>query len=165
MKTILLIRHAKSSWDHPGMDDADRPLNERGKKDAPEMARRLKEKGIRIGLFVSSPAKRAKKTAKYFAEAYGLEKDAIVLIEALYHAPPSVFAETIAALPGEHSTVAIFAHNPGITEFASSLTDVRIDNMPTCSVFAVSADAGSWEDFMKGDKKFLFFDYPKNPQH
>src|SRR4051794_9695084 len=75
MKTLILVRHAKSSWDQPGVSDIDRPLNERGKSDAPQMAKRLKERNIKIDLFISSPAKRAKKTAKYFAEEYDQKKD------------------------------------------------------------------------------------------
>ncbi|MGZ5287079.1 MAG: SixA phosphatase family protein, partial [Flavisolibacter sp.] len=84
MKTLLLVRHAKSSWDTPGMKDFDRPLNERGKQDAPEMAKRISDKGINIDLFVSSTAKRAKKTAQYFAETFGEKKAEIKLVDELY---------------------------------------------------------------------------------
>ena len=163
MKTLLLVRHAKSSWDDPEMKDFDRPLNDRGKKDAPEMAQRLKDKGLKIDLFVSSPAKRAKKTAKIFAEVYDVKKDDIQLVEELYHASPSAFTKAIAELANKQDVVAVFSHNPGITEYASSLTNVRIDNMPTCSVFAVQADVDSWSGFEEAEKSFLFFDYPKNP--
>jgi phosphohistidine phosphatase len=163
MKTLILVRHAKSSWDQPGLSDFERPLNERGKKDAPEMAKRLKEKGISIDQFVSSPARRARKTAKYFAEEFGVKKDDIKMVEALYGADPSAFLETISKLHDDHDTVIIFSHNPGITEFASSLTKVRVDEMPTCAVFAVQADKDHWREFDSAEKKFLFFDYPKNP--
>lgn len=163
MKTLILIRHAKSSWDSPGLSDFDRPLNERGKADAPEMAKRLKEKNIDVDLFVSSPAKRAKKTAKYFAEAYDEKKGEILLIDDLYLATQPSFINAVTALDDKHETAALFSHNPGITEFASSLTKVRIDDMPTCAMFALQAETDSWKDFMKAEKKFLFFDYPKNP--
>ncbi len=163
MKTLLLVRHAKSSWDTPGMKDFDRPLNERGKADAPEMAKRVKDKGINIDLLVSSPAKRAKKTAQYFAEVFGEKKAEIKLVDELYLAAPEAFIKTIHTLDDHSSSVAMFAHNPGITEFASSLSNVRVDDMPTCAVFAVQADVNHWKDFMQADKKFLFFDYPKNP--
>src|SRR5215212_7629717 len=112
MKTLILVRHAKSSWDTPGLSDFDRPLNERGKKDAPEMAKRVKEKDIKIDQFVSSPAKRAKKTAKYFAEEFNADKNDIKLEEELYLATPSAFSNTIDKLDDEHKTVAMFAHNP-----------------------------------------------------
>jgi phosphohistidine phosphatase len=163
MKTLILVRHAKSSWDTPGLSDFDRPLNERGKKDAPEMAERLKEKGIKVDRFVSSPAKRAKRTARYFAEEFGADKDDIKLVEDLYLATPEAFASAILNLNDKDEIVALFAHNPGITEFASSLTNVKIDDMPTCAMFGVQADTEKWSEFEKAEKKFLFFDYPKNP--
>lgn len=163
MKTLLLVRHAKSSWDQPGLSDFDRPLNDRGKKDAPEMAKRLKEKGLEIELFVSSPARRARKTAKYFASEFNVSKEDIVLVEDLYLATAEAFVKTVTGLPDKADVVAVFSHNPGITEFASSLTNVRIDDMPTCAVFAVTADTGKWAHFPAAEKNFLFFDYPKNP--
>ena len=163
MKTLLLVRHAKSSWDASGISDFDRPLNERGKKDAPQMAKRLKDKAIEIDLFVSSPAKRARKTAKYFAAEFEVKKDGIQFVDDLYLASPSAFQKTITDLSDKKNTVAIFSHNPGITEFANALTNVRIDDMPTCSVFAIHVDTDSWSDFENAEKKFLFFDYPKNP--
>jgi phosphohistidine phosphatase len=163
MKTLILVRHAKSSWDQPGLSDMDRPLNERGKADAPEMAKRLKEKGIEIDLFVSSPAKRARKTAKYFAEEFDAKKTEIKIVEDLYLATPTAFSDTLSALDDDCNTIALFSHNPGITDFASSLTNVRIDDMPTCAVFGVQAETDHWSAFEKAEKKFLFFDYPKNP--
>jgi phosphohistidine phosphatase len=163
MKTLLLVRHAKSSWANEGQADFDRPLNDRGKKDAPEMAKRVQAKLPKIDLFVSSPAKRACKTAKYFAECFDVKKDDILLIDSLYHASASTMYQAVAGLPDKAGSIALFAHNPGITEFVNMLTSVRIDNMPTCSVFAVSAECSSWMEFVSAPKMFLFFDYPKNP--
>lgn len=145
------------------MSDFDRPLNERGKKDAPLMAKRLKDKDIKVDLFVSSPAKRARRTAKLFAEEWKVGKEDIRLMDALYLSGFTTFQQTVASLPKEADTIALFSHNPGITVYANSLTNVRIDDMPTCSLYAVSADVNSWEEFEKAEKKFLFFDYPKNP--
>jgi phosphohistidine phosphatase len=163
MKTLLLVRHAKSSWDDITQKDFDRPLNDRGKRDAPEMAGRVKEKGVKPDLLVSSPAKRAKKTATLFAEQLNLDKDDILLVEGLYEPTKEAFETAIANLPGKADTVAIFSHNPTITEFVNTLSNVRIDDMPTCAVFAVSKDVLHWADFKGGDASFLFFDYPKNP--
>ena len=163
MKTLILVRHAKSSWDQAGLSDIERPLNERGKKDAPEMAQRLKERGVEIDAFVSSPARRAKRTARYFAEAYGREKDDLQLVEALYLATAEAFRDTVSSLDDKHACAALFSHNPGITEFASSLSNVHVDDMPTCAVFAVQSEAETWSEFLHSDIKFLFFDYPKNP--
>ena len=163
MKTLIIIRHAKSSWDSIAQDDRERPLNERGKTDAPEMAARLKAKDLPVDLFVSSPAKRAKKTARYFAEAFKQGKEDVVLVEPLYGADVSTFYHIVSNLEDRYDTIALFSHNPGITEFANSLTGVHVDNMPTCAMFGVQADAESWRFFKESDKKFLFFDYPKNP--
>ena len=164
MKTILLIRHAKSSWDDVALSDFERPLNDRGKRDAPMMARRLTDKKIKIDSFVSSPAKRAKKTAFFFAKEFGVDENDIVYKTELYAAPKDVFYEVIEKLDNSSDHVAVFSHNPGITEFANSLTSVHADDMPTCSIFAVKSDAKKWNDFAASKKEFLFFDYPKSTE-
>lgn len=163
MKTLIVVRHAKSSWDSDSLQDFDRPLNERGKKDAPDMAERLKEKGLKIDALVSSPAKRAKKTAKLFAEGLKIDKEAIVFVDNLYGADVETLYAAVGNLANKYETVALFAHNPGLTDFVNTLTGVRIDNLPTCGVFAVQADTNTWSSFRLSEKSFLFFDYPKNP--
>jgi len=125
------------------------------------MAKRLHKK-LKVDAFVSSPAKRAKKTAELFAEAFGQESKDIIFISALYQAPSSVFFEVVAELDDKYDSVAIFAHNPGITNFANELTDAKVDNMPTCAVFAVNADINKWSAFEKAKKEFVLFDYPKH---
>lgn len=162
MKTLILIRHAKSSWDDAGLSDFERPLNERGKKDAPAMAERLYERGIKIDAFVTSPARRARKTAEQFAKQYKKEKTDLLLKTELYMAGDDAFNSVIEKLDDDFDCVAIFSHNPGLTDFANSLTaDARIDNIPTCGIFAVSIEAKKWNKFRDAKKKFLFFDYPK----
>ena len=162
MKTIFIIRHAKSDQSFFG-NDFERPLNERGKTDAPTMARRLTDKKNKIEGLVSSPAVRAKKTAELFAEVLKIPANEIVFISALYHARAEVFYEVIAALPDTLGSVALFSHNPGITYFVNSLCPkAQVDNMPTCAIFAVTADTTEWTGFTKAKKDFLFFDYPKN---
>ncbi|MHA4809182.1 SixA phosphatase family protein [Flavitalea flava] len=162
MKTLLIIRHAKSSWEQITLSDKDRPLNERGKRDAPEMARRLIKAGIKIDLFVSSPAKRARDTAEFFIREFGGKEKDIVLVPELYHAGIPVFTELVADLDDRYDTVAIFSHNPGITSFVNSLTTARLDNMPTAGVFAVTSPAVNWSEFIAAGTTFLFFDYPKS---
>lgn len=162
MKTVLLIRHAKSSWGDLNLPDFERPLNDRGKADAPKMAKRIYNKDITIDTFISSPAKRAKKTAEIFAERYGLKKSDIVLVPELYHASDLIFFQAISNAPRKSKTIAIFSHNPAITEFANRLTETRIDNMPTCSIFAVQADIKNWAEFEQAPKKLYFFDFPKS---
>ncbi|WP_207491715.1 SixA phosphatase family protein [Aridibaculum aurantiacum] len=161
MKKLLLIRHAKSSWDFYN-EDFDRPLNDRGHKNAPEMAKRLLKQDIKIDAFVSSPAVRALSTAEYFAKAYDVKSKHIITIPSLYHAAPEIFYSVIEELDDELKTVAIFSHNPGITEFANEQTNTRIDNLPTCGIFAIKADIKHWTEFRNGDKDLWFFDYPKS---
>src|SRR5687768_14565502 len=99
MKTVLLVRHAKSSWDDISLSDFDRPLNDRGKKNAPEMAERLSNKDVPIDAFISSPAKRAKKTAEVFAKAYKHDKEDVILVPSLYEAQPENFLKAIEDAP------------------------------------------------------------------
>jgi phosphohistidine phosphatase len=164
MKQLLLVRHAKSSWDDPSLSDFDRPLNDRGKKDAPEMAKRLSDKKVKIDRFVSSPAKRARQTCKYFAKQFDVKKKNVVLEPKLYEATEGTFYEVVKSLKDKWDSVAIFSHNPGITGFANSLTTTRVDDMPTCSVFAIKVDSKKWKDFREAKKEFLFLDYPRNEE-
>lgn len=161
MKTLLIVRHAKSSWDSADISDIDRPLNDRGKRDAPAMAHRLIKAGVTVDRFVSSPAKRARATAELFVHAYGRKGKEIVQIPDLYHADVAIFKDVVTSLDDGDETVAIYSHNPGITAFANVLSDVRLDNMPTCAVFAVKNEVDHWKDFLSGGAKFWFFDYPK----
>jgi len=161
MKTLLIIRHAKSSWDHSILNDMDRPLNDRGKRDAPAMAQRLIRTGVPIDAFVSSPARRARTTAEYFSREFGRSEKDILLVPELYHAPVQIFKEVIARLEDRFGSVALFSHNPGITAFVNTLTSVRLDNMPTCGIFAVTSSTTHWSEFLSADPVFWFFDYPK----
>lgn len=161
MKSLLLVRHAKSSWSDFSISDFDRPLNHRGKKDAPEMAKRLIDKKITVDAFISSPAKRAKKTAEAFVKEFGASKKDILFDEALYLASPSTFIDVISKTEESYGTIAVFSHNEGITSFANMLTDIRIDNIPTCGIFAVRIVSAKWADFESATKEFWFFDYPK----
>jgi phosphohistidine phosphatase len=161
-KTIFLIRHAKSSWADPLLKDFDRPLNERGKEDAPAMAKKIKDKKIIVDALVSSPAKRARQTCKYFAKEFDFKKNKIRLEPKLYEAGEENFYAVIESLKNKWDNVAIFSHNPGITSFANSLTETRIDDMPTCSIFAIKINEDKWKNFRTAKKEFWFFDSPKN---
>jgi len=163
MKTLILIRHAKSDWGVEGLSDSERPLNERGKNDAPEMAKRLKKQGLKIDAFISSPAKRAFRTARFFAKEFDVSKEDIQTEKTLYGALPSQFEQIVASLKDKEDIVALFSHNPGITEYANTLSNIHTDNIPTCGIFAVQAAVEKWGDFTNAEKSFLFYDYPKNP--
>lgn len=164
MKSLLLIRHAKSDWGDLTLKDFDRPLNDRGKRDAPVMAHRLLDKKVKIDAFISSPAKRAKKTAELFASQYKQDKKDIIFFDKLYLADTEAFFDVISQTDDDHSAIAVFSHNEGITTFANQLSDVRVDDMPTCSIFAVKMELKKWKDFREAEKEFWFFDYPKSNQ-
>jgi phosphohistidine phosphatase len=163
MKRLFLIRHAKSSWELLGQSDFDRPLNDRGLRDAPDMAMRLYRKGIELDALVSSPAARAFATAKFFAGQFNFKTKDISLKDQLYHAPAQTFYDVIQHdFKDAWNSVAIFSHNPGITYFVNSLGVATIDNMPTCAIFGVEANTKKWNGFFEAEKHFLLFDYPKN---
>ena len=162
MKQLLLIRHAKSDWNDASLSDFDRPLNDRGKRDAPVMAKRLVDKKVKIDLFISSPAKRAKKTATIFAKEYNVKKEEISLKDKLYEESEETLYDVISKTEDKFNSIAIFSHNPGLTDFANLLTETRIDNIPTCGIFAIKIDIKHWADFKEAKKEFWFFEYPKS---
>ncbi len=162
MKSLFLIRHAKSSWTDITKPDFERPLNDRGKRDAPVMATRLSKRGKFVNVFLSSPANRAKETCKYFCNEYGVSENRIVYNERLYHASVQTFYEVVRGLDDEIRNIAIFSHNPGITDFVNTLCkNVKVDNIPTCGMFGVELNVRNWREFRESENKFLFFDHPK----
>lgn len=161
-RTLVLIRHAKSSWANPLQSDFDRPLNDRGKEQAPAMGKMLKERGIIPDLIISSSAKRTRQTANKIAEAVGYGADDIKWEEKLYHCIPSVFEELIGQISDKIKTVFIVGHNPGITEFVNQLSpDFRIDDMPTCGIAAVHVETKEWSSFNTSKRKVFLFEYPE----
>lgn len=161
MKTLYLIRHAKSSWKQPNLTDHDRPLNKRGKANAPIMGRRIKHKGIVPEMMISSSAKRAYCTAKKIGDEIGYANDHIVLTRDLFHADEDEILEFTRQLNDKHDSVMIFGHNPGFTWFANSLGGLSIDNIPTCGIVAFQIDINNWAELSWGAGQLLFFDYPK----
>ena len=164
MKTLILVRHAKSSHSFGVSSDFDRPLNDRGFREASEMGKKLFKKNTRIDQFVSSPALRAKTTAELFVAEYDRKLKEVLFVPSLYHADPDIFYQVVGKLDDEYDHVALFSHNPGITDFASSLSSAHISHMPTSSVFAVTAPVDSWKDFSSAEKSFLFFYKPEEKQ-
>lgn len=161
LKSLILIRHAKSSWENFDVPDFERPLNDRGRKDAPTMAARMVKAGIKPDILLVSTAKRTRKTAGFFQDAWQLPNDQVRYLDQLYLASPGGFRQIIAELGAEFRTIAIISHNNGLTDFANQLTDTRIDNIPTCGIFAVRAKISDWKEFDQAEKEFWFFDYPK----
>lgn len=161
MKMLYVVRHAKSSWQNPLMDDFDRPLNERGERDAPRMGKRLKEKEITPDLLLSSPAKRALTTCQKIADVLNCSHTKIKTEARLYHASEETILEIIKSCNDKHDVVMYFGHNPGLTDFVNRLTSVLIDNVPTCGVVACSLPIKSWKDLKWEQAKIEFFYYPK----
>lgn len=157
MKTLFLIRHAKSDWTHE-VSDFDRPLNERGHSVAPKMAKFLLDKGFSIDCFISSPAKRALTTCRYFAETFG--NSGIKKVQDLYEPHQEDFVETILNIDDEHNSAALFSHNPTISEFASSLTEETV-NFPTCAVAVFEIYCDEWSQMEGAKKQLTHFFIPK----
>lgn len=159
-KQLLLVRHGKSDWGNLDLKDFDRPLNKRGKENAPEMAERLVNKGFKPDLLVSSPAKRAKSTAKYFAEAYGFEQ--IQYETSIYEANTTGLLKVVNDLADSADKVLMFGHNPGFTDFANELCNADIYNIPTAGMVLITFPFESWQLVSRGTGDLVFFDYPKN---
>lgn len=161
MKMLYLVRHAKSSWDNPDLGDFDRPLNERGKRDAPRMGRRLKEKEIAPDLMLSSPAKRALTTCKEIAKILKYSKDRIKTDKRIYHADEDELLHVLSEVNDNFDVVMLYGHNPGFTNFANLLFDEHIMNIPTCGIVAGKLKIKSWKEIKPGCGKMEFFDFPK----
>ncbi|MBX2963786.1 MAG: histidine phosphatase family protein [Cyclobacteriaceae bacterium] len=161
MKTLIIVRHAKSSWDNPTLSDFNRPLNDRGLHDAPRMAKRFKEKELIPERLISSPAKRAHDTAIIIAGIIGYPETSIIQNKKLYHAEEDEILDVVQGFPEPDDVIMLFGHNPGLTDFANRLMDIHIDNIPTCGVAASSIAVDRWKEVNWSTAKLLFFDYPK----
>jgi len=161
MKKLFVVRHAKSSWDNPDLEDFDRPLNKRGKQDAPEMGGRLSNNIDTPDLLLTSPAKRAKKTASKIAKKIDYNKKDIAKDKRLYHAGIRLIKEVVKEVDDRVDSLMIFGHNPGFTDFVNNISDASIDNIPTCGVVAIEFDISSWKQIDDEKGAVTFFDYPK----
>lgn len=160
LKKIILVRHAKSSWDHPFLNDHDRPLAQRGLDDAPKMAKRLKKRGILPDLILSSTAVRAKETAKITAEILGYSLDEIALDKALFHASPNQILKIIRMQNDAFNSILVFGHNPGFNDLISYLGG-ELDNLPTSGQFGFKLHSAHWADLSPKTAESWFLDFPK----
>ena len=154
MKTLYLVRHAKSSWKDASLDDFDRPLNKRGKHDAPFMAQKLANMGIKPDIILSSPAKRARKTAKAFSKTLDAP---LVFDERLYEAGLRAFEETVLNAFQTYDSVMLVSHNPGLTMFNDDISDRPIFNIPTTGIVAIDFKTQNDIDALKGHQRFFLF--------
>ncbi len=163
MKKITLIRHAKSSWDNPSLRDSQRPLNKRGKRDAPFMSSMMAGRGWAPDQLISSPAVRAYTTAQHFAAALGREASSILQDPGIYEAGMRDILRIIHNLDDSWEHVALFGHNPTFTMVANHFQHGRIiDNVPTCGIVEIEgAQISHWSDFAPDTAQLLHFHYPK----
>jgi phosphohistidine phosphatase len=161
-KELLLVRHAKSSWDDPYLEDHDRPLNERGLRNAPEMGKRLQVSGIHPDVWISSTALRAITTAEILAEQVGFPQDQIQRTKDLYHASATELQEVIAGLDDAIGSAILFGHNPGMTSLVANLYGLPIDNLPTCGVVHLQFREANWKAASSALPARATFDFPKN---
>ena len=165
MKKLFVIRHAKSSWDNPLIKDFDRPLNNRGEKDAPHMAKRLKERRVFADIVISSPANRALTTCKEFCRILQLHEKNIIIVPMLYQATEDDILKVVRNIRDrkgdDDETVFLFGHNSGLTEFVNSLLNEDIDNIPTCGIVCCILKVKTWSEVTWGAGELDFFDYPK----
>jgi phosphohistidine phosphatase len=163
MKRLTLVRHAKSDWSLPGQDDWDRPLNKRGQRDAPEMARRLRSRRLKPELILTSPAVRALTTASVMAHELKVPAAQVMQDERLYLASPADLIAVIRERGGNARHLMVFSHNPGLTECANRLSaGDQIDNLPTCGVFTALYGLDDWSAIDWGRGRDAEFDYPRN---
>lgn len=161
MKKLFLIRHAKSSWDEEGLTDFERPLNKRGKRDAPFMASLLNKEKIIPDFIISSPANRAISTAQIFAEELNYPSEKILIEKIIYLSGIKELEEIVQSIPDTYKTVLLFGHNPSLTYYANHLGNKFIDNIPTCGIVGLEFKNKSWREVERGICKTFFFEYPK----
>jgi len=161
MKQLILIRHAKSSWCHPDLEDMDRPLNPRGRRDAPLMGRVLAKRGFAPQRLITSPALRALRTAEAVAAALGRPESWIGLDARFYHLDAGALLKVIGDLPVAADWVACVGHNPALTDLVNRLTDQQVDNVPTCGVVEMAFETSHWKGLGQVKACRVDIDFPK----
>lgn len=160
-RQLLIIRHGKSSWENEGLDDIDRPLAERGIRNAHDMAQRISDLGQVPELMLSSPASRALNTALIMSRIWTLEADALQIHDPLYLAYISEIDQVISGTPHTIRSLAIFGHNPSFTQYANQFLEEPLDNLPTAGVVIVTLEAEDWKDIRSARVIRTHVDYPK----
>lgn len=161
VRDVCFVRHAKSSWDDPTERDFDRKLDARGRRDAPMMAHKMHELHLVPDLIITSGAKRALKTARYFQEEFGLPDERFEITNDLYEAAPETVYDIVRGAPDHARFIYVFGHNPTLTWVANSIAGVHIDNVPTCGIVHVQVMMDSWKKFKPEHAAFIGFHYPK----
>lgn len=160
-RRLTLLRHAKSSWQDASLQDRERPLNERGEHDAPMMGRRLLARGARPTLILTSPAVRARHTARLIACELNYPREFIQREDELYLATPDGIIAVLARQDDQLRDIIVCGHNPGMTELANHLTGAGIDNVPTCGVVIIDFELPRWANLDGARGELVDFDYPR----
>jgi phosphohistidine phosphatase len=164
MKSLTIVRHAKSSWEERGLSDRERPLNKRGKHDAPIMGKRVAEAGIRPSQIISSPAVRAWTTARIFAKELGYPAEFLQREDGLYLASLDNLLDVIATQDNGFNNLMLFGHNPGLTDLVNYLVPGLTSNLPTSGVVSVNLDCEDWMLYDRPETELVLYDYPKKQQ-
>ena len=162
MKTLYLVRHAKSSWDNANQSDHDRPLNQRGERDAPRMGKRLRKRGDQPEVIISSSAVRALTTASILATALDYPTSDISIEERLYGAEPEDVLSIIGNLDDGIHCAMLVGHNPTFTALINALGRCDLDNVPTCGMAVLTFPIDSWKNMTATQGTLVDFDFPKN---
>lgn len=162
MKLLTLLRHAKSSWKDEDLSDHDRPLNRRGRADAPRMARRLLERSVEPDIILCSTALRARETLSLFTDICALAEHQIEYVDGLYLASASKLASVIAGAPGQCSHLMVVAHNPGLEDLLMQVTSRDDLTMPTCAMAQIRLASDEFN--LAASPELLWFDYPKRTE-
>ena len=164
MKRLTLVRHAKSSWADSDLADFDRPLNDRGERDAPKMAKRLRKRSMEPDVLLSSSALRARTTATILADGMHIPNERLIMVPQLYLANVPELLTVLKSQSPTHQHAMLVAHNPGLTELGNYLGEsLSIDNIPTCGVLCLDFAIDKWEELSPQQGQLVFFDFPKNP--
>ncbi len=159
-RTVILVRHAKSSRGNPNLPDTERPLDDRGKRDASMMAKRLAKQLVKPDLILSSPAQRALATAEIIANRLSFSTKSIVVDGRLYATDPQTLLAVIGGLNDKMKCVMLFGHNPEFSELAHQLfTDITA--LPTCAVVQFTFDTKSWANIGEAKPDHVVLDYPE----
>jgi phosphohistidine phosphatase len=161
MKTLYLVRHAKSSWKYPNLDDFERPLNKRGRKNAPFMGGILKKLKVAPDLVLSSPANRAAMTARVIAAKINYPLEKIRYSESIYEFSEGALISVIKKIDDRVNKAMVVGHNPATNGLANYIGDQPIGNIPTSGVCCVELDISSWAKVKEDCGKLKFFEFPK----
>lgn len=164
MRKLYIMRHGKSSWDNHNLEDFDRPLNKRGRKDAHIMAEFFQKEEISFDHIFSSPAIRAITTANIVAESLHFPIKNISSDRRLYQAGVEALLEVIGEIDADYKSILLIGHDPGLSWLSCYLGNEEHINLPTCGVYAVSFKTNTWQSLTNAESKKLFFEFPKDFQ-